>query len=91
MEWWEKDEEYQPGISIFRGMRIDPPSPKKVGSSVSQALFQSRSGLDYFYIEKFIENIFLKLTVLTEDNTTAESNGQLSPVHNDCVRVCGQL
>ncbi|CAH3180270.1 unnamed protein product, partial [Porites evermanni] len=29
MEWWEKDEEYQPGISIFRGMRIDPPSPKK--------------------------------------------------------------
>ena len=45
MEWREKEEEYQPGISIFRGMRIDPPSAKKVGSSFSQALFLKQKRL----------------------------------------------
>ena len=26
MEWWEKNGEYQHGITIFKGIRLDPPS-----------------------------------------------------------------
>ena len=36
MEWWQKNEEYQPGISIFKGMRLNPPSSNNTSEEFTQ-------------------------------------------------------
>ena len=58
MEWWQKNVDYQPVISIFKGIRLDPPSSNNTSEEFTQevsSVYKLRSpsvrGLEYVTIE----------------------------------------